>query len=111
MDDDIGTSMVFVNTENGRKYFDLNSTNYLQTTYEETFKFNNVVTSSKKHKSHDVFFAKMDRKKSIIRWMNRCTYPIEDKIKQTVKAKIKIFLKAIFGAENCRKAKLLLRRK
>lgn len=111
MDDDKGTSMVFVNTEKGRKYFDLNSTNYLQTTYEETFKFNNVVTSSKKHKNRDVFFAKMDRKKSIIRWMNRCTYPIEDKIKQTIKAKIKIFLKAIFGTKNCRKAKSLLRRK
>jgi hypothetical protein len=53
----------------------------------------------------------MDRKKSIIRWMNRCTYPIEDKIKQTIKAKIKIFLKAIFGTKNCRKAKSLLRRK
>ena len=47
MDDDKGTSMVFVNTMRGKKYFDLSKTHYLETSYEESWPFNNVVTSSK----------------------------------------------------------------
>lgn len=105
MDDDKGTSMVFINTEKGKRYFDLNATNYLKTTYEETFKYNNIVTSSKKHKNRDLFFSKMDKKKSIIKWMDACTYTRKERTKRTIKR----ILKAVFGEENCHKAKAFVR--
>lgn len=85
MDDDKGTSMVFINTENGRKYYDVEQTKYLKTSYEETFKYNNVVTSSKRHPNRDKFFSKIDDCNSIIWLLDHYTYTKSDKIKMLIK--------------------------
>lgn len=66
MDDNMGTSMVYVNTEKGKSYYDINKTNYIETSYEEAFPYNNVVTSSKRHPNREKFFGRIDNCKSII---------------------------------------------
>ena len=58
MDDDKGTSMVFINTKKGKNYFDLSQIKYIETTYQESWSFNNVRTPSKKHPKRDFLYEK-----------------------------------------------------
>lgn len=74
MDDDKGTSMVFVNTAKGRKFYDVKKTSYIETSYEETFPYNNVVTSSKKHPNRDKFYHDLDKYDSIIELFEKYMY-------------------------------------
>ena len=85
MDDDKGTSMVFVNTMRGKKYFDLSKTHYLETSYEESWPFNNVVTSSKKHPKRDYFYSQIDKRQSVIKLMNDISFPFSYKVKKICK--------------------------
>ena len=72
--DNKGTSMVYINTDKGYKYLPLSSIYYINTKYEEAFRYNNIITSSKKHPNRDLFFAELDKSKSIIKLFNRLTY-------------------------------------
>lgn len=74
MDDDKGTSMVFINTLKGKTYFDLSETHYLETTYTETWPYNNVVISPKKRILRDYLYKKIDYRKDAIKFMNRILF-------------------------------------
>ncbi len=76
MDDDKGTSMVFVNTEKGERHLDLSRIKYVETTYKETWPYNNVVTSTRKHPRRDYFYSQIKRHKGIIKLMNKIIYPL-----------------------------------
>lgn len=89
MDDDKGTSMVHVNTEKGKAYFDLTRVHYLETPYEEAWSFNNIVTSSKKHPKRDYFYAHAFNKKNLIRFMNAINHPMSIRIKEKIKITLK----------------------
>lgn len=85
MDDNKGTSMVFLNTTKGISHFPLNKTIYLKTRYEENFYFNNIITSARKHKNRDKFYAKIDKCKSIKKLLKKCTFPLSYRIMETTK--------------------------
>lgn len=85
MDDNKGTSMVFINTNKGKKIFPLEKTTFLKTSYEENFYFNNIVTSVEKHRNRDKFYSKIDECKSIKTLLSRCTFPLSYKIKELLK--------------------------
>ena len=95
MDDDKGTSMVYINTSKGADFFDLYSVNYLETTYEEAFPFNNVVTSSKKHPYREKFFSHIDNTQSIIHLLDKYTYTRSFRIKRKSKLIAKYILPSI----------------
>lgn len=92
MDDDKGTSMVYINTEKGKSFYDLEKTDYIETSYEEAFPFNNVVTSSKLHPYRERFFRKIDDTSSIIELLNRYRYTRSFTVKRAVTAGIKSVL-------------------
>lgn len=100
MDDDKGTSMVYLNTEKGCLYFPLDKVNFLETSYEEAFPYNNVVTFSKKHKNRDSFFKDLDKYDSVIKLLNKYTYSKKEKAKMCLKRYISVrqyeFLKSIW---------------
>lgn len=85
MDDNKGTSMVFVNTNKGKDYLPLEKTTFLKTSYEENFYFNNIVTSVKKHRNRDKFYLKIDECDSIKTLLSRCTFPLSYKTKELIK--------------------------
>lgn len=72
MDDDKGTSMVFLNTPKGLSFFPLEKSYLLGISYEETFPFNNVVRSVKKHKNRDKFYENLDKWESVISLLEHC---------------------------------------
>ena len=85
MDDDKGTSMVYLNTKKGMSYFPLDKVKYLETNYEEAFLFNNVVTSSKKHKNRERFYRDLNKCDSVIRLLDRYTYSSTDRLKMKLR--------------------------
>ena len=89
MDDDKGTSMVFINTLKGEHAFDLDKTRYLQTTYEESWPFNSVVIPSRKHPKRDYFYEKLDSKKSAIKFMYSICFPPSYYVKKAIKSCVK----------------------
>ena len=97
MDDDKGTSMVFVNTNKGAAAFDLSQTHYMETTYEESWPFNNVVTSSKKHPKRDYFYEHVDEQKSIIKFINGIIFPPSYHMKRFVKTCIMNVVRFVSG--------------
>jgi len=92
MDDDKGTSMVFINSEKGKLFFQIDKTVYLKTEYEESFYHNNVVTSVKKHSNRDRFYSNIDNCKSIIKLLNSCTFPLSYKIKELFKSTLSKYI-------------------
>lgn len=100
MDDDKGTSMVYLNTVRGITYFPMEKVNFLETDYKEAFLFNNVVSSAKKHKNRDLFYRDLDKYDSIIKLLNRYTYTNKEKIKMTVRKSLTTkqyeFLKSVW---------------
>lgn len=85
MDDDKGTSMVYLNTEKGAAYFPLDKVKFMETSYEEAFPYNNVVTSSKKHKNRDLFYDDLGKCDSVIKLLDKYTYLKEERIKMLLK--------------------------
>lgn len=81
MDDDKGTSMVYLNTPKGITNFTLDQVNCLETSYQEAFKFNNIITSAKKHGNRDIFFQNLNKEKSIIKLIIRYRYTRFNKFK------------------------------
>lgn len=112
MDDDKGTSMVFINTDKGAEAFDLSQTRYMETTYEESWPFNNVVTSSKRHPKRDYFYEHVDSQKSVIKFINSIIFPPSYYVKLVVKTCIKniiLFVSGEKGLEHLRRMKKQLK--
>lgn len=86
MDDDKGTSMVYLNTEKGVKAFPYGKYRLLETHYEEALCFNNVESSVKKHPSRDLFYAKLDETKSVTSLMKHYTFPLTYILKERAKS-------------------------
>ena len=80
MYDNKGTSMVYIHTTKGITFFPLKNIIYLETNYEEAFGANNIISSVKKHPKRDIFYAKLDRNKSIIRLLHHYTFPLKKEI-------------------------------
>lgn len=91
-DDDKGTSMIFVNTEKGKSFLNLNKIKYIATSYEESFRFNNIVTSSRKHPKREAFYRKIDSCESIISLLEYYTPTPIDKLKGRIKRVMNIVL-------------------
>lgn len=89
MDDDMGTSMVYLNTNKGVNFFPISKTKYLSTNYEEAFIYNNIITSSKKNKYRDVFFKKAQYNKNVTKLLIYYTDPPFLKFERMIKAIIK----------------------
>lgn len=92
MDDDKGTSMVYINTEKGAAYYDAEQTNYIVTPYEEAFGFNNVITSSKRHPNRNRFYSRIDECDSIIKLLEQYTFTRSFKMKRGIKNAVKTVL-------------------
>lgn len=92
MDDDKGVSMVYINTEKGAAYYDADQTNYIETPYDEAFRFNNVITSSRRHPYRDKFFSKIDECDSVIQLLQQYTFTRSFIIKKEFKNVIRTAL-------------------
>lgn len=69
MDDDLGTSMIYVHTKKGDKYLDLSKIDYIETSYEEAFKYNNILSSTPINPRRNLFFSYIERR-SVIKTIN-----------------------------------------
>ena len=85
MDDDKGTSMVYLNSDKGRAFFPLEKVRFLETDYREAFRYNNVVTSSKRHKNRELFYKNLDRHDSVIKLLDHYAYTDKEKAKRFVR--------------------------
>lgn len=85
MDDDKGTSMVYLNSDKGKTYFPLSKVRFLETDYREAFRFNNVITSSKRHTNRDLFYKNLDRHDSVIKLLDHYAYTDKEKAKRFVR--------------------------
>ena len=97
MDDDKGTSMLYLNTEKGKEYFNMSRLRYLETPYEEALPFNVIEQSSVLHPKRDYFYANMDKKESIIKFMNSIWNPYPARVKKRIKSVIKSTMKSVIG--------------
>lgn len=111
MDDDKGTSLVFINTLKGEEYFNLSQVKYLETSYEETWKYNNIVTSSKKHPKRDYFYENIDSKKNAIKFMNSISFPLSYKVKRVIKFPIKKTIIFLIGEKGIESIKSTIKKK
>lgn len=75
MDDDLGTSMIHVHTSKGTNFLDLTQLYYIETSYDEAFKYNNIEKSSPSNLQRDYFFRHVGRRKSIIKLMYELSIP------------------------------------
>lgn len=76
MDDNKGTSMVYLNTKKGLDIFPTDKVIYMETNYEEAFYYNNIIKSVKKHPNRDSFYSQIDRSCSIIQLLKNNTFPL-----------------------------------
>lgn len=84
MDDDKGTSLVFINTDKGKTAFDFSQTKVAETTYERIKPLNPACYRSPKvNPRRKKFFAQLG-KENLMELINYCTEP-------TMVQKIKIF--------------------
>lgn len=74
MDDDLGTSLVLINTENGKKIFDSLTLKKEVTSFDNAFKFSAGLKSTiKSHPKRENFFSKLKTTKSVHSLIKKCT--------------------------------------
>lgn len=85
MDDDKGTSLVFINTDKGKSAFDFNKMLVAETAYERIKPLNQACYRSPKiHPKRDCFFSQLDSA-NLFDLINECTKPtVKQKIKNIV---------------------------
>ena len=99
--DNRGTSMVYINTNKGTHYFDKQIIECMETTYQEAFPYNNIITSVKKHPNRERFFEELDNCKSFEKLVWKLLYtPL-----QCLKLRIKRMVKVWIGEEGYEKLK------
>ena len=75
LDDNQGTSLLMVHTEKGQAAWDAvaDQFRFLETPYQQAISRNPSATiASVPHHAREVFFRELDRKGSIIQWINQC---------------------------------------
>ena len=76
MDDDKGTSLVFINTDIGARILDLSRIKYLETEYNKVRNLNKACfCSSSPHPKRDFFFDKLNKGENLIKLIDTCTKP------------------------------------
>lgn len=72
MDDDKGTSLLFVHTAKGKEALDFEGMKYADASYDEALKFNPaIIRSAIIHKKRDDFFSKIDKTTNIIKLIDK----------------------------------------
>lgn len=95
MDDDKGTGLVFVNTENGKAALDVTQMKVLETTYERIKPLNPACfRSSKQHPKREEFFKRLE-KEDLIALINDCTKPPFNQQVRIFKGRCKSFVKKL----------------
>lgn len=106
MDDDKGTGLVLVNTERGRTALDWSKVKLRESSLEVALRYNSSLRfDTNPHPKRMKFFAKLDKSKSVVNLINRCTQPpLKSRIrirlshcKQTI---FKILRSVIGGGKN-----------
>lgn len=84
IDDDKGTSLVFINTDIGANALDFTSIEYLETEYDKVKNLNKAcIYSSAPHPKRDFFFDRLNRGENLIKLIEICTKPsLRYRIKQ-----------------------------
>ena len=108
MDDDKGTSLVFINTDEGKAALDFNKMLVAETAYERIMPLNQACYRSPKiHPKRDYFFTKLDSA-NLFDLINECTKPtVKQKIKNIVlvcKSRIKSIICMDFGGGKKKKS-------
>ncbi len=80
-----GISMVYVNTPKGESIFDKSLFELRETSYSEAFKYNNVVSSVKKHPYRNRFFKRASSAPSIIELFDSNLWTRFERIKMGVR--------------------------
>ena len=76
MDDDKGTSLLFVHTAKGKAALDFEGMKYADASYDEALKFNPaIIRSAIIHKKRDDFFSKIDKTTNVIKLIDKELYP------------------------------------
>lgn len=76
MDDDKGTGLVLVNTERGQSALDWSKVKLRKSSLEVVLKYNSSLRfDTNPHPKRKEFFAKLDKSKSVVNLINRCTQP------------------------------------
>ena len=91
MDDDRGTSMIYINTEKGRNYLDKSNLVCLETSYKEAWKYNNIISSVKRHPYREKFYSRIDNS-NIIWLLNHYKFTKYDIIKRSIKSIVRNIL-------------------
>ena len=99
-DDDKGLSMVYINTPKGKDFLDMGKLYYVETSYKEAFKYNNIVSSVNRHPNREKFFKEIDVANDIITLLYHNTF--------TIQMRIRILIKTFLGARLTRKIQSLL---
>lgn len=84
MDDDKGTSLLIVHTEKGQKTLDFNKMAYIESTYDEAFRYNPAIERSAvpHHKRAD-FFEKLDVTNDLLKL-------IDKELKPSIKQRMRV---------------------
>lgn len=76
IDDDKGTSLIFINTEYGAEALDFTSIEYLETEYSKIKTLNKAcIYSSAPHPKRDFFFDRLNKGDNLIKLIETCTKP------------------------------------
>ena len=90
--DNRGTSMVYINTNKGAHYFDKQIIQCMETTYQEAFPYNNIITSVKKHPNRERFFEELDNCKSFEKLVWKLLYTPPQCLKLRIKKMVKVWI-------------------
>lgn len=72
IDDDKGTSLLFLQTEKGRRALEFDSFLYVESTYNDAFRFNPAIEkSANPHKNRQEFFEKLDNAPDLVELINK----------------------------------------
>lgn len=97
MDDDKGTSMVFINTPKGENAFVYEKCNYVETAYDNVLPLNPACRiSPKKNPKRDYFFSQLESM-NLIDLMKECSKPSRQERYKILKKNVKLAIKKILG--------------
>lgn len=90
--DNLGTSMVLVNTMKGDSCLDLSRMKYVETDYQSSLKFNNIETSVKMHPNRKKFFKELSSGNNVIESLQNNILTTEDKIRRIIRMSAALIL-------------------
>lgn len=108
MDDDKGTSLILLYTEEGTKAIPLESLHWAKASYEDVLMYNSsIARSAIKHSLREVFFAVFSEEKNLNKLIAHCLRPTKKQlvkrlVKKTVRL-VKHLLLCVLRVENCKR--------